>query len=551
MKTNIRGQDTAIHKRNCDVLVIGGGPAGMKAASEASKIGAKTIIVAKEKVGKSGNAVIARGGHSAPFGHIDPVDNILYFQQDILKSGRYINDKRLVKTLVNNSCEKVEELRLIGVEFETSDNKYVQKPAAGHTFPRGCYPKSRKGMDITLSMLKDLKDQKVEVLDQLFVVKLIIVDQKCLGGLFQCKETGEIYVINAKSTILSTGGAGSVFKNTTNYRGATGDGYALALDAGLYLRDMEFVQFYPAVMISPLKKFLVSPALFAADVRLLNREGERFLKDYNSNKMEFSTRDVKSRAIYSEIIKGKDVKGGVIMDISNLNQEDLQNKASDMIRIFKARKLDPFKRELIITPAAHFFMGGIEIKDNCKTGIEGLFACGEVTGGIHGANRLANNALTECQVFGFIAGESAAKFAAESKLKESPNKLVKSLIKEAKSLYTSIPPAKMISEIKDVMWEKVGVIRRGPNLKDGIRKLSYLRKEFKHSGKANKRIDLIPVFEAKNSLETALAISISALKRCESRGAHFRTDYPEENKRWLKAVSVDKEDIDDNVIFRN
>lgn len=525
-----------IKEENCDVLVIGGGLAGMSAALQSSTLVSDVIIASKGKVAKSGNSVLAHGGYSAPFGHSNPMDNSKIFYNDIIKAGRYLNCKDLANTLAKESSTCVEDLRSMGIKFEMDGGKYIQKQTAGHTYPRGCYPEIREGKQITEPILKQLIDRKIKLLDGFYALKLVTAKQQCLGAVIKSLKTDEIHFIHSKATILATGGGGAVYKRSTNVNEAIGDGFVLALEAGLPLRDMEFVQFYPTVMIEPIEHFLVDLAECTHEVRLLNREGARLMRKYSPEEMEFSTRDIKSRAIFLEIMKGKGVKGGVILDISGLHFDDLK-KASNFLRVFKARDLDPFNEKIVVTPAAHFFMGGISIDGKCGTDINGLFACGEVAGGVHGANRLADNALSECQVFGRIAGRHAAKYAHECKLSKFDLESTGSSVLEIKQIPVYSSASKIMDEIKNVMWCQGGVVRDNEGLRKGIRRLENIVRRLGQPRMSIEEVDIQQI-TVRNSLITSLVILRAALSRRESRGAHYRIDYPKEDRKFLKNIMV-------------
>jgi len=528
-----------VQEKSCDVLIIGGGLAGIQAALQASRMNANVIITSERRVGKSGNSVIAQGGYSAPFGHADPRDNPEVFYEDIVKSGEYLNDKDLANILAKDSCRGVDELRRAGVTFEMYGKKYAQKQYPGHSYPRNCCISKEGGINITLPLLDQLKRGRVNVLNHFHALRLFVVDHQCQGGLFISTTSGEMIVIGSKATILATGGGGSIFERSTNVKGSTGDGFALALEAGMALRDMEFIQFYPTIMMSPVDNLLIDFSPFGGDITLLNRKGEPFLEKHCPKAPESCTRDVKSQAIFREIMENRDVQGGVMLDISNLHPRELIENVPSFVRVFKVRNLDPFKETLIVAPAAHFFMGGVQIDEHCNTSMEGLFACGEVTGGIHGANRLADSALTECQVFGRIAGEETAKYSLTRTFGKCLSPIEAILAEQAKDSLVAVSPSKIMAAIKGIMWRHVGIVRDGKGLEKGIQELEKLRNEFGQRKEVSDRQDIYQVSKARNALTTALAVAKAALARRESRGSHYRKDFPTQDDRYLRPIGVE------------
>lgn len=527
-----------LNDHRCDVLVIGGGLAGMQAALEACRLGARVIIGSEQKVGRSGNSVIAEGGYAAPFGHGDPRDNPEIFYEDILRSGQFLNDRALARALAEESCRAVEELRRAGVPFRMVGERYGQKHYPGHTYPRNCYLVREGGIHITLPLLKHLRRRSVRLLPHCYALRLLVGERECRGALFSDTRSGALFVVRAKATILACGGAAAIYRHSTNVRGATGDGYVLALEAGAALRDMEFVQFYPTIMLAPVRNFLMDFSPFGSRAPLLNRLGERFLERYAPDTLESCTRDVKSRAIFTEVREGRGVKGGVIMDVSALPREELQTYTPRFCRVFLRRNLDPHRERIVVAPAAHFFMGGVVIDERCRTGVPGLLACGEVTGGVHGANRLANNALSECQVFGRTAGEEGARYALGRALKdktppdwEPPMRTI-----------AGLPPSRRwVARLREIMWEKVGIEREREGLEEAIRELGRLRDEVSDSLAAAAGHELYRVTKVRNAVVAGLMVAKAALARRESRGAHFRRDFPDQDSGFSRSITLERD----------
>jgi fumarate reductase (CoM/CoB) subunit A len=527
-----------IDEHRCDVLVIGGGLAGMQAALEASRLGARVIIASEQKVGRSGNSVIAEGGYAAPFGHGDPRDNPEIFCEDILRSGQFLNDRALARILAEGSCRAVEELRRAGVPFRMEGERYAQKHYPGHTYSRNCYLVREGGIHITSPLLEDLRRRGVGLLPHSYALRLLVAGSECCGALFSATRSGALFVVRAKATILACGGAAAIYRHSTNVRGATGDGYVLALEAGAALRDMEFVQFYPTIMLGPVRNFLMDFSPFGRRAPLVNRLGERFLERYAPDTLESCTRDVKSRAIFTEVREGRGVEGGVVMDISALPRKEMETYTARFCRVFARRNLDPHREQIVVAPAAHFFMGGVVIDERCRTGVPGLFACGEVTGGVHGANRLADNALSECQVFGQTAGEHGARYALGRALTHET-----ASEREPPMRRSAGPPPSpgWMARLGELMWEKVGIQRDREGLEEAIGDLGRLREDVGASLAAASGAELYRVTKVRNAVATGLMVAKAALARRESRGAHFRRDFPDQDSGFSRSIMVERD----------
>ncbi len=519
-----------------DVLVIGSGAAGLRAAIEARKNGVgKVVVVSKGKKGVDGNSVIAKTGHSAPFGHSNRLDSPQVFYRDTLKAGRYINDKKLVWVMARDACERILELEQMGVKFSKRNDEFVQHGAGGHTYPRGCYCKRKKGIYLMNPLKREAERMGVKFIEDMFITSLIVEDGVCKGAIGLSKSSNKIFVFESKSVVLATGGAGQIYKFTDNVSGATGDGYCLAFKAGAELVDMEFVQFFPTATLHPIRNIIVPPPVFRAGATLLNSENERFMRKYSPKELEDTTRDLLSRAIYKEVKEGRGVKKGVVLSLKNVNEEVIKDFTPVLYRYFSERKLNPQKHEIIVYPTTHFFMGGVQINEKCETGIKGLFAAGEVVGGVHGANRLPNNALTECQVFGALAGKQAAKYTETVEKYPSTEEQVELIREKVKnSLKGTVETGNIRKVLKEVSWSKIGIMRN----KEGLEKALKILKELLDEVEEYRDEKPYRVFETENMVTTAVLIAFSALKREESRGAHYREDFPKERKKWLANIII-------------
>ena len=392
-----------------DVLIIGGGGAAARCAIECSN---KNVIIAvKGLFGKSGCTVMAEGGYNAV---LNPEDDFKKHFEDTMKGGGYINNPKLVEILIKNAPKELKNLEKFGSIFDRNDDGTIaQRPFGGQSFNRTCYSGDRTGHELMAGLMEYInKLEKVKILEDTMAIKLMVKDNRCYGALFLNMITGDIFPIYAKSTVLATGGAGQLYPITSNPIQKVGDGFAMAYNEGVELIDMEMVQFHPTGMVGT--GVLVTEAVRGEGGILYNKNKERFMVNYDKDRMELSTRDVVAKAIYNEIQEGRGVNGGVYLDVSHLDDEIIEERLETMFRQFMDIGVDIRKEPMIVAPTAHHSMGGVRINEKCETNIKGLFACGEVAGGIHGANRLGGNALADTQVFGAIAGRSAEEFAEES-----------------------------------------------------------------------------------------------------------------------------------------
>jgi fumarate reductase (CoM/CoB) subunit A len=366
--------------------------------------------------------------------------------------------------------------------------------------------------------------------------------------------SGDFIIFKAKAIILAMGGAGQIYPVTTNPSDITGDGFALAYRVGAELINMEMVQFFPCGLVQPelRKGLLVLEPGEVEDGRLYNTQKERFMQKYDPDKMEKTTRDKLSRAIYTEILEGKGTKnGGVFMDLTNNSQEEFIKRKDEIDRVKSLTGVDLTKEFLEISPTVHHFMGGVRIDEECKTTMSGLFSAGENAAGVHGANRISGNALAETQVFGARSGKYAAEYALErkeeiklnrDKIREEKKRMERFLKKEG-----TISIYEFRKRIKEVMWKYVAIIRRKEDLEKAVRELNLLREKLSKikisSGSKCYNQEWIECLEAENMLDTATMVAKSALLREESRGAHYREDYPDGNdKKWLKHTVAKQEE---------
>ena len=443
-----------------DVLIIGSGGAGSRAAIEVDDADLKATIVSKGLSFRSGCTGMAEGGYNAVFKTVDKEDSIDAHIHDTLKGGSYLNDEKLVEILVNESPKRLIDLENYGALFDRQESGEIdQRPFGGQTYRRTCYQGDRTGAELLNALKEEIIKRDIECIEEVMVTSLVTDNDQVIGATgLDLKDSSLIY-FQAKSVILASGGAGQLYPVTSNTFQKNGDGFAMAYRAGANLVDMEQIQFHPTGMVAPESKkgVLVTEAVRAEGGRLINSEGERFMKKYAPEKMELATRDVVARSIYREIQEGRgSPNGGVYLDISHLHDDYIIEKLETMVLQFDNVGIDIKNEPIEVAPTAHHFMGGLKINTDASTNLKNLFGAGEVCGGVHGANRLGGNALADTQVFGKIAGESASKAAKDIELKTNDEQVkeeasrIESLIKEG-----SIKPRKFKENIKKLMWDKV------------------------------------------------------------------------------------------------
>lgn len=538
-----------------DVLIIGSGGAGARAAIEVDNAGLKALIVSKGLSFRSGCTGMAEGGYNAVFKAVDEEDTIDAHIYDTLKGGSYLNDSKLVDILVNESPKRLIDLENYGALFDRQESgKINQRAFGGQQYRRTCFQGDRTGHEIITALKEEITKRDIETLDEVMVTNLILSQDarppRVIGAVGLDLKTSDIIFLQAKSVIIATGGAGQLYPVTSNTVQKNGDGYALAWNVGANLIDMEEVQFHPTGMVAPESKkgVLVTEAVRGEGGILLNKNKERFMKKYSPEKMELSTRDVVARSIYTEIIEGRGTEnGGVYLDISHLDADVIKEKLETMVLQFKDVDVDITKEPMEVAPTAHHFMGGVKINEKCESSIANLYAAGEASGGVHGANRLGGNALADTQVFGKIAGENAAKAAKTVDFEENPEMFkaeedrITGLIKDG-----SVKPQELKKRIKQLMWEKVSIIRNEKNLNEALKELMEMEKslnELKVEDKKQYNTDLQTALEVINMIQIATLVVKSAILRRESRGAHFREDYPETKDEWKKSIVLNKNKI--------
>ncbi len=561
-----------------DVLIIGAGGAGLRAAIEASATGLKVGLVCKSMLGKA-HTVMAEGGIAAALANVDERDNWKVHFSDTMRGGHYINNWRMAEIHAKEAPDRVRELEAWGAVFDrTKDGRILQRNFGGHKYPRLAHVGDRTGLE----MIRTLQDhgihQGIDVHMEVTVAHLLKDGDRISGALAYDRERGRFRVFHAKAVVLATGGIGRAFRITSNSWEYTGDGHALAYNAGADLVDMEFIQFHPTGMVWPpsVRGILVTEGVRGEGGILLNNKGERFLFDnipdnYKAQTAadaeegwryvlgdkdahrppELLTRDHVARCIVEEIKEGRgSPHGGVFLDIAWIKEklgnaeEHIKRKLPSMYHQFKQLAgLDITKEPMEVGPTTHYVMGGVLVEaDTQMSTVPGLFACGECGAGINGANRLGGNSLSDLLVLGQRAGQYAARFAKDKGDTRVDMEEIDAAKREALAPFQRpVPDAgnayRIQYELQDAMQDLVGIVRNGEEMEQALVKIGELKEKAEKVGAVGNR-EYNPgwhtVLDLQNLLMVSEAVARSALERKESRGAQFRVDYPEKSEEWGK-----------------
>ena len=531
-----------------DVLVLGAGGAGLRGAIAAAEAGARVVIVCKSLLGKA-HTVMAEGGVAAAMHNVAYQDSWEVHFADTMKGGKLINDWRMAEIHARESPDRVLELERWGAVFDrTWQGRIHQRPFGAHTYPRLAHVGDRTGLEL-IRTLQDraVHTKGVDVHMEVTVFKLLKAEGRVAGALAYRRADGSLFLYRCAALVLASGGAGRMYRVTSNSWESTGDGTALAYDAGAQLRDMEMVQFHPTGMVWPagVRGILVTEGVRGEGGVLRNKEGERFMERYDRERMELSSRDVVARAINSEVLAGRGTPhDGAYLDITHRKPDFIKRKLPSMYEQFlKLANVDITKQPMEVAPTIHYAMGGVRVE--AETGastVPGLYAAGEVASGLHGANRLGGNSLSDLLVFGKRAGEAAAA-AAQRTAQASDARIDQAVIDEAiGELMAPLDrpggenPYALEVEIQDVMSAHAPIVRDGPGLEAGLEKIVGLAARASDCGTGGSTtLAFNPgwhtAIDLRSMLVNAEALLRSALERKESRGAHARSDYPEIDDR--------------------
>ena len=553
-----------------DVLVIGAGGAGLRAAIEAANAGVTVGLICKSLLGKA-HTVMAEGGMAAAMAHNDDRDSWKVHFADTMRGGQYVNNWRMAELHAREAPDRVRELEAWGAVFDrTPDGRINQRNFGGHRYPRLAHVGDRTGLELIRTLQDHTTYLGVTVHMEHTVIELILDGGRASGVVAYDRERGRFHVFNAKAVILATGGAGRAFKITSNSWEGTGDGHALAFRAGAQMIDMEFIQFHPTGMVWPpsVRGILVTEGVRGEGGVLRNSEGRRFMFDdipdnykpqtasdpeegwrYTQGDKsarrppELLTRDHVARCINREVKAGRgSPHGGVFLDIAWIKEKrsdaeaHIKRKLPSMYHQFKElADLDITKEAMEVGPTTHYIMGGIRVDaDTQESTIPGLFAAGECAAGINGANRLGGNSLSDLIVFGKRAGEYAAQYAKQAVTTKVDEAAVERAIKESLAPFErgsgGENPYKVQQDLQETMQDLVGIVRTENEMQEAVQRLAAFRERASRVGVEGHRefnsgwhtcIDL------RNLLDCSELIAVSAIERKESRGGHFREDYPE------------------------
>lgn len=537
-----------------NILIIGCGGAGLRAAIEVKLAGLDVLVLGKRPKNDA-HTVLAAGGINASFGNVDSEDSWEQHFADTYIEGYGIGDAKQIELMAKESPQLVNEIDKWGANFEKLKNgKLDQRFFGAHKYRRTCYSGDYTGKAILKTLLKKADSLGIQICDDQYVTELLISEQICFGAMSFNNKTFERTVHFADAVILCTGGHTRLWKRSSSRKNEnTGDGFYLGLQAGCELIDMEMVQFHPSGMLLPedIAGTLVTEAVRGEGGKLINKNGERFMVNYDKDRMELSTRDRVAIANYTEISEGRGtINGGVYLDISHKSKEFIIKKLPSIYRQFiNTQMLDISKEPMEVAPTAHYSMGGIHVDpEKHSTKIIGLFAAGEVSGGLHGANRLGGNSLAEILIFGKRAGHACVKYSRNLNFQIRSSKSIvyaheniNSLVKSGKELVIPLE-----SHLRNTMWSFCGVVKDEAKLNKGLSVINDIESLFKDVDvriDENNCEDLINAFDLKSSIISAKATILSALMRKESRGSHQRSDFPKIDNSMIHnyKVSLKKE----------
>ncbi|GAB1643034.1 fumarate reductase/succinate dehydrogenase flavoprotein subunit [Krasilnikovia sp. MM14-A1259] len=582
---------TRIERHHYDVVVIGAGGAGLRAAIEARLAGKKTAIISKSLFGKA-HTVMAEGGAAAAMGNVNSNDNWMVHFRDTMRGGKFLNNFRMAELHAKEAPERIWELETYGALFDrTKDGKISQRNFGGHEYPRLAHVGDRTGLELIRTLQQKIVslqqedyretgsyESRIRVFAETTITDLMLDGSNVAGAFGYYRESGEFILLEAPAVVLATGGVGRSYKVTSNSWEYTGDGHALALRAGATLINMEFLQFHPTGMVWPpsVKGILVTESVRGDGGVLRNSDGKRFMFDYvpdvfrkqyaeteeeadrwytdpdnNRRPPELLPRDEVARAINSEVKAGRGTKaGGVYLDVSTrMPAETIIKRLPSMHHQFKElADVDITKEPMEVGPTCHYVMGGVEVDPDSAAAhghVEGLFAAGEVSGGMHGSNRLGGNSLSDLLVFGKRAGEHAAAYA--DSLAKRPKVATADVERAVDAALAPLQreggenPYTLQQDLQVVMGDLVGIIRREGELSDALKRLQELKVRVANVGAGGGRrynpgwhlaLDL------RNMLVVSECTAKAALEREESRGGHTREDFPKMDPKWRQVNLV-------------
>jgi len=580
---------TNMERHNYDVLIIGAGGAGLRAAVEAREAGLRVAIICKSLFGKA-HTVMAEGGAAASMGNVNDNDNWMVHFRDTMRGGKFLNHYRMAELHAKESPDRIWELEVWGALFDrTKEGKISQRNFGGHEYPRLAHVGDRTGLELIRTMQQRIvalqqKDGRetgdmeshIKVFAELTITDILKENGKISGAYGYWRESGSEVLFEAPAVVIATGGVGKTFKITSNSWEGTGDGHALALKAGANLVDMEFLQFHPTGMVWPpsVRGILVTESVRGEGGVLTNNKGERFMfkyipdvfkdkyadneaeadrwyldQDNNRRPPELLPRDEVARAINSEVKAGRGTEhGGVFLDVSKRIPADVIKKRLPSMwhQFYELAGVDITKEAMEVGPTCHYVMGGVEVEpDNAAAvGVPGLFAAGEVAGGMHGSNRLGGNSLSDLLVFGRRAGMGAIEYVKNNGANPVSDASIKAAAARIEAPFSREGGENSYSlhaELQEVTHNLVGIIRTGAEIEEAIEKIADIRKRSANvsvSGGRKFNPGFHLAFDLDNMLLVAESTAKSALRREESRGGHTRDDFPGMNSTWRQVNHI-------------
>lgn len=531
-----------------DIVIVGGGLAGLSAALNAAPeldiaVISKVHPLRSHSVAAQGGINAALGNH--PEGRDDSWERHAF---DTIKGSDYLADQTAAELLCQQAIPMLYELEHLGVPFSRFPGGVIaQRPFGGAGFPRTCYAADRTGLVLLHTLYEQTLSKDVHFYEEWLVTNLVVRDGRCYGLVAYDLHSGEIIPIKARAVIFATGGYGRVYQKSTNALINFGSGIGLAYRAGIPLKDMEFVQFHPTSLYG--KNILITEGARGEGGYLINNQGKRFMADYAPSAMELAPRDIVARAIQTEIQKGRGFEGEyVYLDLRHLGKEKIMKRLPGIREIcLYFGGLDPIEEPIPIQPAQHYSMGGIDVNEKAASPVEGFYAAGECSCvSVHGANRLGGNSLLEAVVFGKIAGLSASEYVQESQGEDRAARLVNEAaaqLKERINQWLSKESRgnvyQLFHRLKKIMMEKVGIFREKGPLAEALEEISELRHRYHQLALRSDCLqfcqELVTMMEFEYMLDIAEVITKGALAREETRGSHFRLDFPRrDDQNWLK-----------------
>ncbi|MFZ3064586.1 MAG: FAD-dependent oxidoreductase [Nitrospirota bacterium] len=539
-----------------DAVIVGGGLAGLRAAYELANNKIKTAVISKVYPMRS-HSIAAQGGVNAPLNNIEREvsDDWEKHAYDTIKGSDYLGDQDAIIKMCKEAANRIYEIEHWGCPFSrTNDGSISQRPFGGQGFPRTAYAADRTGHAMLHTLFEQIirineDDNCLTFFDEWFVTRLIVENNSIRGLIALELKTGDLHALKTDAVIIATGGAGRLYGKSTNALINTGTGMAIAYWAGVDLKDMEFIQFHPTTLYGT--NILVTEGARGEGAYLLNKNGERFLSNYDDSKksMEIAPRDIVSRNMIKEIKKGNAINGQyLLLDLRHIGKQAIMERLPGVVELAgKFAGINAITEQIPVEPGQHYTMGGIDTDADCRTKINGLYSAGEAACvSVHGANRLGGNSLLETIVFGAIAGENIVKYLSANKKGNDPVIFIESSLKEEKEKISQIFERdgkenvfNLFEEMNSAMWNNAGIFRHETQLKDGLKNLRNIKErcyniEIRYKGKRF-NFELYWLLELIGSIDIAETVIMGAIERMESRGSHYRNDYPKrDDENYLK-----------------